>query len=115
MLFTSFLPVLGEVPQQSVDSTVLRFIQQEELKTRSEIKQYLDTALKTDREETQKQIDDNKRIIWKEVDGVIRKVIIRLGIVVFIATLTALICYRFIIMQVKRKFIKKGLRDEYYG
>ena len=115
VLILQLFPVVAEEPAQQVDTTVLRFIQQEELKTRSEIKAYTDEALKTDREETQKMIDDNKRIIWKEVDSAIRKVVVRLGIVWFIATLTAMICYRFILMQVKRKFIKKGLRDEYTG
>ncbi len=111
-----FLPVVDSVEPQPTDmSPVLRFIQQEELKTRSEMKQYMDTSLKNDRDETQQQIDYNRAEIMKELNSNVRGWIFKLGIIWFIATLTAMICYRFILMQVKRKFIKKGLRTEYYG
>ena len=112
ILIAAVLTAQGQ-EQPAIDSNILRFIQQEELKSRAEIKAHITAEMDTNKEETQRLIDDNKRIIYKELDGIIRKVVFRIGIIWFVATLTALICYRFILIAIRRKFVKKGLRNEY--
>lgn len=107
----------AQQPQQGqrIDPAVYKAIQQEELKTRSELKAYMDEALKVNRDLIQEQVEYNKGVIYSDINKIIRNAILKLGIVTFVAVLTAMICYRFIILAIRKKFISKGLRNEYYG
>jgi len=117
LILILLLPLVqAQTPQNTgLDPNILRFIQQEELKTRSEIKTFMTAELTANQDKIQEQVEFNKKIIYKDLDKKAQLLVFRMGVVWFIATLTALICYRFIILAVKRKYVKKGLRDEFYG
>lgn len=100
---------------QRIDPAIYKAVQQENLKTRSELKAYMDEALAVNRDLIQEQVEYNKGVIYGDIDKMIRNAILKLGIVWFVATLTAMICYRFIILAIRKKFVTKDLRKEYYS
>ena len=96
-----------------IDSNVLRFIQQEEEKSTNEMKKYMDERLEVQQTDVQKQIDANLNVFRQDLSHTLNNTVIKLAIVWFIGTLLSLLCYRLIFLQLKRKFIRKGLREEF--
>jgi hypothetical protein len=115
LFLNSFALAEKEVTQPLPEQVILRYVQQEELRTRSEIKGYITEQMKTNLDDTQKLIDTNKQIIYRDLKSMSRDAIVKLGIVWFVATLCAMLVYRFIVMAIRQKFVKRGFRDEYYG
>jgi hypothetical protein len=95
-----------------LDSNLLKYIDQKHKETQRLIDAKIDQRIQFFQDETSQYVDAQKKLILDEVKNSAKYIIIRVGIIWFFSTLSALLLYRFIVVKSKSKKVSQGFRVE---